>query len=137
MDFIIDCSKWICGQPHLQRSRDSQNRPTYLGKGGSFLYNACGYACFIGQISQQLGVDNASLNESGFPSNIRSSVAINKLVPIVLESTKLRVMVETSFAKKAMEINDNPNTLVATKIKKLRKLSKGHGHSLSFINIPK
>lgn len=118
MQFVIDKSKWRCGE----LSPESSCR---LGEGYTELLNDKGYMCCLGQISLQLGCTKKEIHNLTYPSDV------TKL------SVKDNILVKdgecTNLSDEAIDINDSTMLTIAEKEKRLTKLFAKEGVKLTFI----
>lgn len=122
---IINQSKWICGAPgNVYHEPNEKNQ---LGEGHTALLNDRGFMCCLGQAALQI---NRSLQERdigrlGLPSDL----------DVVIRALSKRVngkIVNTKLSLQAIDINDDPDTSVAEKKRRLRKLFAKSGYKLVF-----
>jgi hypothetical protein len=115
----IDCAKWRCGD-------DSVRRENKLGTGPTKMLNESGHMCCLGQMSVQL-------NKKLKPENILSTSvpeSCGMYIPFLTNSS----LKDTVLASEAILINDNEDTTVKEKIRRLRTLFKKKNITLRFIN---
>lgn len=136
MKFVIDCNKWICGNPHYPVLPGDVN--CRLGSGSTRMLNRFGYMCCLGQVCGQLGFTEEQMMELGEPHEVFCSgykPQINFLCEKGEEDGE-EYFINSAFSVKAMEINDATTTTVREKIDLLTAHFKEAGHELEFINIP-
>lgn len=120
MEFIIDRSKWRCGQygPHS------------LGQGQTMLLNYRGFSDIIGQCLIRLGIPKEDLRGKSVP---------NAIPKVLLNFTKLDeagMFQNTSFSRKVMRLNDAPDILPEDREIALQDIFEGAGHKLTFEGKP-
>lgn len=116
MKFVIDRSKWRCGQ----------NGKFKLGAGETLLENEQGYMCCLGQIARQLD-NNIILLDRISPEDLKVEVS-----PLCIDINGH--IEDTELSSDAMDINDNMNFTNITREEKLIELFNDHGHEIEFIN---
>lgn len=127
MDFILDYSKWICGNPDLNNNLENCN-----GNGTTSLENEKGYMCCLGQFCKQLKPD---LDILGYSTPEEINEVIPYLSYLSLDNNDFKNYIyDTDFSSKAIYINDNQETSVEEKIKLLTKLCLEYNHTLTVIN---
>jgi hypothetical protein len=118
MEFTLDYSKWRCGAISNKQ----------LGEGPTALLNEWGYQCCLGQFSEQLGFSRESLLNKAYPGSISNRKQSDIFCHIDIGTT--------TFAQKAININDSDQTTPEQKIEALKQLFSEHGHSITVINQP-
>lgn len=119
---ILKKSKWVCGDPP---SNDIKGH--YNGKGEPMLLNSDGFMCCLGQFCRQLNpkIRLRDLLNKGMPLNLSMPITdLNEKLP------DSRYYINTKLSSRAQSINDDPNTTVYMKIKKLKSLFKKHGYKI-------
>lgn len=122
---ILDYNKWRCGK----WSRDDNNR---LGCGGTSLKNSQGSMCCLGQFCQQAKIKELFYDE---PCDI------DKLITGLTKYKKYKgdtvsYITNTKLSESAMGINDDENTTVAEKVRKLKSLFQKRGYTIRLKNFP-
>ena len=112
----LDIKKWRCG--------DNYGGNKSLGEGDTALGNEEGYQCCLGQFSLQLGARD--ITDKAEPYEL------GKIIPILTKDDD-GTIVNTTFSKKAMLINDGDKT-VKMKVKMLTTLCKKEGVELLIKN---
>ena len=131
-NLVLDYDKWRCGA-------DSKEKENKLGKGHTYLLNRGGFECCLGQFGEQCGVPRKLLRGRSYPSSIQNTIIqglSRKHTDKFLFDESYTRQDDTSFAKSAVEINDDTDTTVATKVVKLAKLCKKYGRTLRLKNFP-
>lgn len=126
MNFILDTDKWICGKPNHPFAKKANS----LGEGRTLLLNKKGYQCCLGQFSCQLGVEEKDLIDKGAPFEVFDSYSKLLLFTKVKGNYHFN---NSSLAQKAMAINDDVDTRIKTKIKRLQKLFESHEHTIEIV----
>ncbi len=124
MKFTLDCAKWRCGRYGNKNAR--------LGTGSTQLLNSDGYACCLGQFSQQLGIDDKKLFMQANPSLIQ----VSNIFAGLFNGENGSNWDCTRLAREAIVINDDENTPVDEKIQLLQELFAKNGHTIEVINKP-
>lgn len=120
---ILDYRKWRCGT-------DSSDRNIAHGEGSTLLSNEKGYQCCLGQFALQLGATRVRGITS--PGDLSLHIpGLNKRDR--LSETGFR---NTAFSRTAMITNDDEDTVIAVKVKKLMSLCKSIGYKLKLVNFP-
>lgn len=118
---VLDYSKWRCGEHDRNK----------LGMGPTLLENYAGYRCCLGQFAIQLGVPEERIIGLGEPDQL----AIRGL-----DSIDISLLIgrggNTVFSVMAININDDPNTSIESKIEDLTGLCRRNGYELEVINKP-
>lgn len=115
MKFVIDESKWRCGMRGKPGCR--------LGVGNTYLLNEKKFMCCLGQMCLQLGVPEEKIRLNSSPTNVRD---------VQIKYLKNREGYDSELSEKAMEINDDQETTVEEKKRKLRSLFKRYRHQVVF-----
>jgi hypothetical protein len=123
---ILDESKWICGDPLVNFGKRS--RLTTRGEGSTRLLNDEGYMCCLGQFAKQL---NPKITE-GYLLNFADFNNFDVKIPFLTRRTKWKEITNSSISSIAISINDDIETTIQTKVKKLRSLFKTKGYKLIF-----
>lgn len=124
MKFVIDRSKWRCGNDDGH------------GIGNTKLRNEKGFMCCLGMISKQAGCSNYVISGKYEPRELRSKNNLKKLVSVgLIEFDKDDFeFVNSELSLEAMDINDHANYTDEEREKKLSELFIKYGHELEFID---
>lgn len=129
---VLDYRKWVCGGDsnirRLDQKRVKPTKRTVLGKGLSALLNEEGYMCCLGQFCKQAGVDRERMYKAAFPSEIEDAI---------VEELNVDHNYDTEFSKDAAEINDDGETTIIQKVRKLKDLCRDIDRKLKLTNFPK
>jgi hypothetical protein len=119
---VLDCEKWRCGD-------NGEGTVNALGKGLTRLLNNEGYMCCLGQFAEQAGADPEDLY-CAMPCEIGYCIqGLNKYDGYDREYE------DTVISDKCSEVNDDPNTTIVQKIKKIRSILKRSGRTLIVKNL--
>lgn len=114
---MLDEATWRCG-----KESDYQNNKR--GSGSTELENNKGFMCCLGQFSNQLKEDLYIKNKM-FPSST------NRHIPFLTRKIG-GYYIDTKLSDKAIGINDDENTTVFEKVRKLRSLFATKGIKIVF-----
>jgi len=123
---ILDESKWICGSPDVKFGEMSHL--TTRGEGSTRLLNDEGYMCCLGQFAKQL---NPKITE-GDLLNFGDFNNFHIKIPFLTRRTKWKETTNSGISSIAISINDDTETKIEEKVKKLRSLFKTKGYKLIF-----
>lgn len=120
MNFILDVKKWRCGGDYYEKG---------CGRGDTdtFLLDKKGNMCCLGQFGLQLGLTKADIELVPEPASASVDYGIFGKC-----STDI-----PQLTKDLIDINDNSETTITTKLKKIRSRLKRNGHTLEVKNAPK
>lgn len=107
---------WRCGASDDNRDN---HKEAMLGSGDTYLRNRKGFMCCVGQMAIQSGVSPKACIDVTKPANFAGGIEVEGLGP--------------KFCNAAIEINDNDDTPVDTKISRLRSLVAKTGRKLVVI----
>ncbi len=121
---ILDEKTWRCGGEYtnLKNGRGKFSTPSQL-------INPQGRLCCLGQFSLQLNksLKKKNLIDCNEPSDLNCEVKdLNQA------SWDAEYFINTNLSQKAMNINDNTNTTITEKVKKLRELFAQSGYRVVF-----
>ena len=118
---------WKCG--------DDGGKNVAHGKGETRLLNKEGYMCCLGQFATQLNpqVKRCDMLGRCNPSNV------SKVIPVLSKKIGMATwnIDDTKLTNSAIEINDDMNTSIKEKIKKLKSLFRKKGYKIKVTNLPK
>lgn len=139
MKFVIDRSKWRCGD-------DGEHQ---VGIGDTQMLNAEGYMCCLGQVARQLGVPDVDLIDHGEPCDCGQwdSVEVEYddgdwYTDYVRKDTPELLAMDEVMHKKvrgavleyyAIKTNDNKDTTPEEKEAALKDLFAEAGHEIEFV----
>ena len=130
-DFIIDADKWICGKPHPRKPLKKNS----LGEGMTQLLNGEGYMCCLGQCLSQVESDLDILYIST-PQGIADKIKTkNVFLRRILIDDNLYS--NSGLSVEAMEINDDEEISLKTRVNELRNLFTKYDCTIKFKNIKK
>lgn len=113
MRFKVDISKWA-------------RQTNGIDCGGSSLRNDLGYQCCLGFCVRQMGVSPVTILGRGMPYDLANYIGPKRYEKIE--------KVLGFLADDAARINDEENYSDAEKQKRLKKLFKKNGHSITFFD---
>lgn len=116
MDFIIDRRYWRCGGigPHA------------YGEGDTMLLNYRGYSDVVGQIMLQMGFLKDQVRGHKVPN------ALFLEVPGIVEKDENGIPKYSSWCRKLMLLNDDPNITQERREELLTDLIESKGHTVVF-----
>jgi len=126
---------WRCGTEQEETINTSE---TARGNGCTRLLNEQGFMCCLGQFSMQL---DETITDRHLLSNV-SPDSLNKLIPDLTyadhhidahTNSMRRTIRNTSEVNEAIVINDDQNTTVKEKIKRLKNILSKMGYDLIFV----
>jgi hypothetical protein len=124
-EFTLDYKTW--------RSGGDDSNPNALGEGLTRLRNKHGYMCCLGQYCIQAGVSPNELTGQAEPGDLGLEVpGIN-----YARGFDTEIFYNTSFAREAMNINDDENRTPEERLTALKELFEKHGIKFQVINLPK
>lgn len=126
-ELVLDYRRWICGP----RVKNKKNLGT--GIGDTELLNSDNRLCCLGQWAEQAGVPRKELLGCSCPSDLASMA--NVVESLVRKDGE--TYDDSQFSSNAMTINDDDETTIVQKVKKLTSLCKKYKRVLKLKNFPK
>lgn len=121
----LNFKKWKCGQ-------DGDENVAH-GRGGTKLLNNEGYMCCLGQFATQLNpkVKKQNILHKHNPCDL------SEVIPALSKKFGHYSIIDTKLSNAAIDINDDENTFIEQKIKKLKSLFRKRGYTIKVTNLPK
>lgn len=137
---VLNYNKWICGESDKESQCESPVERCSLGKGCTSLLNNKGYMCCLGQFAYQAGASPESLLNNGNPEEIDGIIVLGLVNTKTEKYSESEIEVSKSnskFSDAAIAINDDEQTTIIEKVKKLRSLCSKFKRKLTLKNFPK
>lgn len=115
----IDYRRWMCGGGKRNNVNDNVVEHVGHGTDTTYLLNQDNFMCCLGQFCLQAGHKRNEIMEIGDPDSVEGNSFPNK------------------FCNDAININDDDNTTIITKVRKLQTLCKKYRKTLLLQNFPK
>lgn len=126
MKLTLDLKTWRCGN-------DTETASNRLGEGNTSLLNDIGEMCCLGQFAKQCGLKDDDIIDRADPREI-SAAFIPKLRPFTkmakVKGNKKLQQINTKLSSDLITINDDEDTTVLEKIKKMRTRLARNKHTL-------
>ena len=118
MKYIIDRSKWVCGD--------------YESLGGSMLLNNQGRMCCLGQVCKQEGVDDSLMEGRPSPESLNDDTKRMNGEIGWLVVDNLGYQVDSDITFKMMKVNDSKDISQTERELELTRLAATAGHEMVF-----
>ena len=123
-EFTIDRSEWVAGHNRSNTFTEEFSRDINVGL--SSLLNENEYACCLGFYSHACGVPWDAMYDVGGPGNLPNDI----VVPLLNDEEE---EIETEFAVRCMEINDDSDIPEKVREKAIKKMFKEKGVKVKFV----